>query len=355
MVYLRRLKCLTLLAAGSLILLSACTPNHQFNKTQTLQVEGNVNHEKAQSQIVNGEPVSGQDPIALSTVAFYVTNKNQSGPIQNFCTGTLIAHDIVLTAAHCFKDLAEELMEIPLEELLDRTRVGFGTAVVKNESDGRVVFVKAKQVIIHPKYIGGNPQRNRRMPMPDIALVQLETSAPEGAVPVPLGIDSAFIQKGISLTLAGYGLTSGVGQTLATQLMKVDVTISEPFFTSAQFSYKVIDKKSACMGDSGGPAYVTTQAGELVVVGVTSWGDRTCSQFGVYTSVPAFAEFIASAVEFMHPPQEISPVEPQKELPQVEESQPEELLPEELQEELPQESPQEELLQGEELIFNSMN
>jgi len=295
---------LILIAGSCLVLMNACSPgNTHQEKLQTFSSENDFRYDFAQSKIVNGEPVAEEDSVAKSTVALYLADKEQSGAIRNICTGTLISKNIVISAAHCFKDVAEIFLKIPLDELVQRIRIGFGTQIVKNESDTRVTFIKIKKVIIHPDYVSNMVKHAKRIPMPDLSLIQLETDAPETAVPTLLGLDLGnLIQKGTPLILAGYGLTSGSEQTQAKQLMKVDVNISNPKLTTAQFTYDVVNRKSACMGDSGGPAYVEIEKGRLAVIGVTSWGDNTCSSIGVYTSIPAFTDFITTSIAKFNQP-----------------------------------------------------
>lgn len=285
-----------LLIAGSFAFINACSPTNNQQETPSSNASGTIKLDQSQSKIVNGEGVIEDDPIAKSTVAIYLTDLKQPGSLRNFCTGTLIAKNILITAAHCMKDFAD-MLKIPSTELIERTRIGFGTQVVNNDSDARVTFGTVKQVLIHPDYSSGMVRNAKRVPMPDLALILLNEDAPATAIPAALGLNLGhLIKSGTPLTLAGYGLTSGVQKTLATQLMKVDVIITNPKVTSAQFSYDVVNKKSACMGDSGGPAYVKTEDGNLTIIGVTSWGDRTCTSLGVYTSIPAFSDFISDAM-----------------------------------------------------------
>ena len=47
-----------------------------------------------------------------------------------------------------------------------------------------------------------------------------------------------------------------------------------------------------CKGDSGGPLFGTDpDSGELVLVGITSWG-RECGDGGVYTRVAKFQDWL---------------------------------------------------------------
>ena len=48
---------------------------------------------------------------------------------------------------------------------------------------------------------------------------------------------------------------------------------------------------NTCFGDSGGPALLEMD-GSLQVIGVTSWGDDYCTEFGVNTRTDTYTEFI---------------------------------------------------------------
>merc|ERR1712228_400340 len=55
------------------------------------------------------------------------------------------------------------------------------------------------------------------------------------------------------------------------------------------------DRQSACMGDSGGPLVCPSKSkpGQYDVIGVVSWGTRTCqNQPGVFTEVTHFLDWI---------------------------------------------------------------
>jgi secreted trypsin-like serine protease len=52
---------------------------------------------------------------------------------------------------------------------------------------------------------------------------------------------------------------------------------------------------SACSGDSGGPALYRDPDGTSLVVGVTSYGDATCTSYGVDTRVDVFLDFVSAA------------------------------------------------------------
>jgi secreted trypsin-like serine protease len=252
---------------------------------------GTTHLELGESQsIVGGDAVEEAEPIARSTVAFYY-NPPQSDHVMNFCTGTIVSSELILTAAHCLADVANEL-KISLDDLKSRVLVGFGTQIVTQKTDPRVQFLSIRSFAIHQNYKVDSFQNATKEPMYDIALVRLSNKIPTGYRAARLAKDKAYIKEGSQLTLAGYGIVNGVTQEEAKQLMKVDVHVAVPKVTEVQFAYRVQDGKSSCSGDSGGPAYARNNTGQLVVVGVTSWGDQFCRKFGVYTSVPALIGWV---------------------------------------------------------------
>lgn len=259
--------------------------------------KGQVSHfqDSSQKQIVNGEAVSEQDPIAASTVAIYIEMEyGTSTRFQNICTGTLVSSEYVLTAAHCLADVSESL-QITIPELIQKLYVVFGTKVVISKNDPAVHVVPLINGAVHTQYQIGSVVRAEEEPMYDIALLKLAEGAPASARPAKLGLD-VVLKKGMTVVLAGYGLTNGVLQTRAKGLNKVEVTIQNPAINPVQFSYMTFAGKSACSGDSGGPAYLLDQKGDIYVIGVTSWGDEYCREIGAYTSVPAFKDWILQTV-----------------------------------------------------------
>ncbi|MGE0634732.1 MAG: trypsin-like serine protease [Pseudobdellovibrionaceae bacterium] len=244
--------------------------------------------------IVSGEAVLENAPEAASTVALYMKVENRPNQdIGNFCTGALLSSRIVVTAAHCLADLAAEL-KLDKTQMLEKISVGFGAKVLTSVSEANAKLVKIKNYVVHPDYKVDDVISALDKPMSDIALILLEEAAPATAKPVKVVADQAAVQPGLVVTLAGFGLTDGLFETGATSLNKVQVQIRE-LISATQWGYLVEDRRSACRGDSGGPAYMELSNGELGLVGVTSWGDGLCINMGVYTSVPVFVSWIQTA------------------------------------------------------------
>ncbi len=259
------------------------------------QKAANTSKDLVNVGIINGEPVAPSEDIAASTVAFYILIPG-GNKVENFCTGTVVGDVKILSAAHCFVDAAKEF-GMSLEEFMGFIWVGFGTKIVKDFKDSSVTFVKVASVDVHPDYTT-EPEKFEGalngVANPDAAVVTLKEEIPAGTSVVPLLEGPTSLTSGTELTLAGFGLTSAPPLTVAaTELNKTSVTVDNPAVNPVQFLYMTTDGQTACFGDSGGPAYYRdSSSGQVFVAGITSWGDGECAQFGIYSSVPALADWI---------------------------------------------------------------
>lgn len=237
---------------------------------------GRDNQDVARSNldIVGGTLVNAASAITKSTVALIDMTTGNA-----FCTGSLIGARTVLTAAHCVEGVAQTSI---------RVGVSFGVKA----SNARAIPVL--QLTKHPSYNTAMMQSiNPDAPPNDIALATLAEAAPAGYKPVAiLGLTDRVV-VGEALLLAGYGLTSPSGADLSGRLRQVTTEVTMLSEVRKELEFGNHPGKSACMGDSGGPAFVI-RAGQIKLLGVTSRGSSACNLRGVYTDVRYFAPFLAS-------------------------------------------------------------
>ena len=179
------------------------------------------------------------------------------------CTGTLISARRVVTAAHCLEGVSASSL-----------RFVIGASVGQPEAT-----LKVSSVTPHPNY---NPSSLKN----DIGYVDLAQNAPVAPMPVLPSMDSSFV--GQEFVFVGYGVSNGFSQTGAGTKRFVNMAISQVGAT--QFSYAV-PNKNTCNGDSGGPAFAQV-GGELLLAGVTSYGDANCVQYGVDTRTDVYVDFL---------------------------------------------------------------
>jgi secreted trypsin-like serine protease len=175
------------------------------------------------------------------------------GSRGTFCTGSLIAQDLVLTAAHCVPPGADYKIIIP------------------GETPPRLLDVR--RMASHPQFNVQGIQAHRASA--DVALLQLASPLPASKAPAPLGAPTIPIETGARLTIAGVGVTkrgdgkSG-GAIRAADLAvtgkpgALQIRLADPLTNNTR------DGLGACTGDSGAPAF-EMQAGRAVIVGVVSW------------------------------------------------------------------------------------
>ncbi len=219
-------------------------------------------------QIIGGEEVIQSDPIAQSTVA--ITIKGYFG--DGICTGSIIDHDIILTAAHCIKN---------------KMTISFDVEQGKNT-------VPVNRAIKHSEYKDyasgfGSPTKDRN----DVALLHFSGGIPAGYRIAKLLPVERSLKVGEEVSLAGYGIrdiNDPNGDTSG-RLYKTNVTIADPNYSNTEVKFDSSHGHSDCFGDSGGPAFIVDN-NDYYLFGVTNWGDEKCKEFSIYAKINPYREWI---------------------------------------------------------------
>lgn len=276
------------------------------------QVAGSV-----QQPIINGEPVDSD--VFPSAAQLIIGGSLQGQQIKSpVCTATLVAPDVVLTAAHCLEDFPLTFGIFPLDDMTFwvtfEEDLGY---MMEQEHQGNPPLpddaVEASGFVQHPGFTfeafnGGVDGPGK---FDDIALVFLEepiTDRPHAWLP-DADEDASLAEQQV-VDIVGYGQQTAESggnpfepPAPGTAFVRIH---AESFINElGEHEMQIGDGEETsrkCHGDSGGPSYpqVETELTEDVrVVGVTShaYDERDCQVGGVDTRVGPYLEWIAEAFE----------------------------------------------------------
>jgi len=209
---------------------------------------------------------------------------------EQFCGGTLIDKDSVLTAAHCLVNPKPDKLQV----VVGRTAL--------NQNRGQLRSVS--RCFIQPRYNGNGY---------DAAVLKLRRAV-KGIKPIKLATakQNKLEKPGRKLTVAGWGVT-GFKSTQPNRLRQARVPVVSD--RRAERSYDAVlgpsgyvpplmiaagnSKVNGCVGDSGGPLF---DSGSRTQFGIVSGGYYKCGTArypGVYTEVnnPNIRNFILAAAK----------------------------------------------------------
>jgi len=265
-----------------LLALTASTFGQQCG--QSPQMRPNRRYDPEGQRIVGGvEARPGSHPWIVSL---------QQGE-SHFCGGTLIAPNVVITAAHCVADGAPD-------------RIVAGAHDHYSSLNKNVQISRPARVQHHQRY-------NDVTTMNDIAVITLAKPFTINAFvqPACLPEPGETVADGTVGTVAGWGLTREGGYDTSSILMQVGIPAMPHASCARQYSSQgiAIDQnamlcggypqggKDSCQGDSGGP-FVFKGTKGYTLHGVVSFGIG-CARAGspgVYAKVVSYLPWIKQTV-----------------------------------------------------------
>ncbi|HET9238533.1 MAG TPA: trypsin-like serine protease [Oligoflexus sp.] len=207
-------------------------------------------HSKSDSKldIIGGRPVTN-DPEGPAL--HNVVGLSRDG-LSTFCSGSVVAKDMIVTAAHCVDD-------------------GRPFSVVFGDPKAVMPRVEVEKVDMYKPYGAA------AFPNFDIAWVQLKTPVPQGFEPMEVLRDPSKLKEANEFRLAGYGYekTGCRDAGCKDELLQTNTALEKYYDTPRLMSLLVfkgsVEQKlgGACNGDSGGPAYAKID-NKWYLIGVTN-------------------------------------------------------------------------------------
>lgn len=226
------------------------------------------------------QPIVGGTTTTTTAYPFMmqITDASQN----QFCGGTLVAANKVVTAAHCM-----------VGETTSSVRV-IGGRTYLNGTNGTVS--KVSKIWINPDYTDATNGD-------DVAVLTLSTSMSYTTASYVASTDTGVYATGATARIIGWGTTSESGSS-SNQLRTATVPIVSNSSCAGSYGSDFVASDmvcagytnggtDTCQGDSGGPLLIGG-----VLAGITSWGNG-CAEAGypgVYTRLTTFSNLVKTQI-----------------------------------------------------------
>jgi secreted trypsin-like serine protease len=242
----------------------------------------------ASPRIINGQSAEKSDVGYWMTVRLLV---NQEGIWLPLCTGSVLAPDLILTAAHCLEqaNLKDLRIGYEVQPFSFASQLQYNSPVDVLEKFKTSVILEA---FVHPDYHFMNADH-------DMVVLKIDGKIPTDFQVISLLPERLF--KNLDQTakfaveLYGYGYVSDDPITESAVLRKATVpAVFEGF-------HLITDQSASggCSGDSGGPAFLTIE-GKMYLVGVAfgpTKDSHDCRTKGLWGNAALEIQFLNQAAQ----------------------------------------------------------
>jgi secreted trypsin-like serine protease len=291
--------------ATSLVVLAfaaaVALPGSAFGADAAATAGGGGGASRAHAAIVGGAPAADGTFPWLALVEY-----NEGNGEALYCTGSVVASNVVLTAGHCVANI-DTGVTLPANNFTVFTGNVDWTAPGEQSS-------AVTTVLAYPGYVPSTGYG-------DAGLLVLAAPSSAPAIALATAADASFIAEGNALTITGWGATAG-GGGLMTALQTGTIVTQSPNYCESQDGadglafdptgeFCAIDPNYAigtCHGDSGGPATVAPTPGSVLEVGIASRADAYCKTTvpDIFTRVDLVSGWVDDEIAAVAPPQQPS-------------------------------------------------
>ncbi|XP_046386810.1 modular serine protease-like [Ischnura elegans] len=300
-------------------------PNSNYPNRRSVCSNGTWSRELLQCVPDCGRTVGKVTPLVVNgtaaeygewpwQVALYVRIGGRDGVPVSWefqCGGSLVAENIVLTAAHCVWEVKTDAMVAALGKYhRDYTRRQELTQIKE-----------LKEIIMNPSYL--DRQGNYES---DIALLVLSSPVTLTAVAQPVCLDWDDLRENLDLsppsigTVVGWGVTendtpSEIPRKANLPVINFNQCLQDlpqdfaKYIRSTTFCAGYLNRTSVCNGDSGGGLMFKKDDGSWVLQGVVSVSPRRkdislCDPryYAIFTRVSRFIKWVITIMEKHSPP-----------------------------------------------------